>query len=109
MLLSDAPEGKPIALPSKTESRQNEKVVFTCNTNNTDANPDCDTFIWDKIGNSSGQFPTILFTNTLEFIMEESSVGNYTCQCTNRYGSSPVSRAVEVVLTTSSSSGIVFT
>ena len=96
--ISDAPIGSP-TLPNVTlEFPLNQKVTLICDTNSTDANPKCDTFLWNKTNDDTGQFPKVMFTDTLEFVMQDSSVGNYTCQCRNKYGLSEVSVPVELTV-----------
>ena len=50
---------------------------------------------WDKIEDSD----RIAFneTKTLEFEMEESRAGNYTCTCHNSFGSSSMSNVAQVI------------
>ena len=76
----------------------NQKVTVSCDTNSTDANPNCDTFVWNKIDDDTGQFPILMFTDTIEFVMQDASVGNYTCQCRNEYGLSEVSMPAELTI-----------
>ena len=76
----------------------NQKVTLSCDTNSTDANPKCDTVLWNKIDDDTGQFPIVMFTDTIEFVMQDTSVGNYTCQCRNEYGLSEVSMPAELTV-----------
>ena len=99
LVISDAPIGYP-TLPNETLAfALNERVTLTCDTNSTDANPECGTFIWMKLGdNQTDEFPVIMFTDTLTLAMDDTVVGFYTCQCRNTYGFSDVSAPVELVM-----------
>ena len=103
--ISDAPIGSP-TLPNVTlEVPFNQKVGLSCDANSTDANPKCDTFVWNKIDDETEQFPIVMFTDTIEIVMQDTSVGNYTCQCRNEYGISEVSMPAELTVIHSETTG----
>ena len=73
-------------------------MVLTCNNPDEDGNPDCDIYTWNRIEGSDGiSLPTY---KTLEFKMDESRAGNYTCTCGNNYNTSAVSNVAEVIILT---------
>ena len=98
IVLSDAPTGVPSVVPSVTSKYTREIVVLTCNNPEEDGNPDCDIYAWNRIEGSHG-IP-LSISKTLEFIMNESRAGNYTCTCGNEYGTSGVSNPTEVIILT---------
>ena len=75
-------------------SFEDEKVVLTCNKPTVVGNPPCDTYTWSKLEGNAGTFTQ---TRTLEFIMEETRAGNYTCMCGNKYGVSDMSNVTEII------------
>ena len=98
IVLSDAPTGVPSVVPSVTSKYTREIVVLTCNNPEEDGNPDCDIYTWNRIEGSHGS--PLSISKTLEFIMNESRAGNYTCTCGNEYGTSGVSYPTEVIILT---------
>ena len=75
-----------------------EQVVLTCENPADDGNPPCDDYTWNrKEGNDGIDLPT---SQTFEFLMKESLVGNYTCKCGNDYNTSGVSNGAEVIFLT---------
>ena len=75
-------------------------MVLTCNKPIEDGNPDCYIYTWNRIEGDEGiPLPT---SNTMVFVMDEFRAGNYTCTCGNKYGTSNVSNAAEVIILTGS-------
>ena len=64
---------------SKQEYGLNEKVTMVCDSNSTYGNLTCGRSIWKK----DGQLKIIEYDNKMEFLMQRSAAGNYTCQCLN--------------------------
>ena len=94
-LFSDGPTGEPSVVPTTSSKHTGEIVVLLCNNPDDDGNPDCDVYTWDRVeGNDRNHSPT---SKTLEFIMDESRAGNYTCTCGNAFGTSDVSVKAEVI------------
>ena len=95
-LFPDGPSGKPDVDPPSLSKHVDEKVILTCVNPTEDGNPDCDIYTWNKI---EGIYRIPLFSTSkrLEFIMEESWAGNYSCTCANVYGISAVSDVAEVI------------
>ena len=87
--------GNPNVVPTNVSVHVEENVVLTCNNPEEDGNPDCDNYTWNRIEGSDGlSLPT---SQILEFKMEESWAGNYTCTCGNDYNTSGLSNVAEVI------------
>ena len=95
MYISDGPTGRPYLKPIKSYKQTDEKVVLTCNNPIDDGNPDCDIYTWKRIEGSDGILLPV--SKILEFRMNESWEGNYTCTCGNNYNTSDVSNIAEVI------------
>ena len=96
--LSDGPTGHPNVDPFVISKHAREIVVLTCNNPEEDGNPDCDIYTWNRIEGSDGiPLPT---SKILEFKMDESRAGNYTCTCGNNYSTSDISNVAEVIFLT---------
>ena len=81
-------------ITSKQEYSLNEKVTMVCDSNSTDGNLDCKRSFWSK----DGQIKTIEYDNQLEFPMQRSTAGNYTCRCQNScWNISEISEAIEII------------
>ena len=90
----DGPIGQPNVEPIISSKPEDEKVVLTCNNPVDDGNPDCDIYTWNRVEGSEGI--SLPETKILEFKMNNSWAGNYTCTCRNSFGSSITSNAAEV-------------
>ena len=77
--ISGASIGPSIVILSKQEYGLNEKVTMVCDSNSTYENLTCGRSIWKK----DGQLKIIEYDNKMEFLMQRSAAGNYTCQCLN--------------------------
>ena len=75
-----------------------EKAILTCINPIDNGNPNCDVYTWNRVEGDDG-IP-LTTSKTLEFIMEESRAGNYTCTCGNDFGTSDVSNPAEVIFLT---------
>ena len=95
-MFSDGPTGKPDVDPLSLSKHAGEQVVLTCVNPIEDGNPDCDIYTWNKI-EGIYRIPLFATSKRLEFIMEESWAGNYSCTCANIYGISAASNVAEVI------------
>ena len=95
-LFPDGPSGKPDVDPQSLSKHAGEQVVLTCVNPTEDGNPDCDIYTWNKI-EGIYRIPLFATSKRLEFIMEKSRAGNYTCTCANVYGISAASDVAEVI------------
>ena len=91
---SDGPTGKPNADPLSLSKHADEKALLTCLKPTDDGNPDCHIYIWSKLEENEA---TLQNSKTLEFIMEESWAGKYSCTCANIYGISAASNVAEEI------------
>ena len=92
----DGPSGHPYLEPIKSFKQMEEKVALTCNNPIDNGNPDNDIYTWNRI--EGGDPIPLPPSNNLEFRMNESWEGNYTCTCGNNYSTSDVSNIAEVIL-----------
>ena len=84
-----------IVISSKQEYRLNEKVTMVCDSNSTDGSLDCKNSFWNK----DGQVKIVQNDNQLEFLMQRSTAGNYTCRCQNScWDISEISKSIGIIL-----------
>ena len=98
---SDPPSGAPVVNPSEQWKHANQDVALKCDITPPaeNGNPACNEYHWNRTQNGISE--EISWTQKEYFFkMEENIAANYTCQCSNMYGSSGISGTSEVFFLT---------